>query len=94
MVSKATNNSLQKVVQCIYNKAPAFNNISNLQDISVSNNNNNTCSPQKVFNIQLLYDVNQAIEQDSQDGNFYSISLHSSLEHLSSDSKNIKELLQ
>jgi len=41
----------------------------------------------------LPYDVNQATEQDSWDGNFHSISLHGALEHLPSDSKNIKESL-
>ena len=33
------------------------------------------------------------MEQDSWDGNFHPISLHGTLEHLSSDSKSIKESL-
>jgi len=28
-------------------------------------NNNDTCSPQKDFDIQLPYDINQTMEQDS-----------------------------
>ena len=46
-----------------------------------------------IINIQLNYDVNQALDQDLWDGKFRAISLHSSIEHLSSDIKNIKELL-
>ena len=47
--------------------------------------NNNT------FNIQLQYDINQALDPESQDGNFWAILLHGSMEHLASNIKNIKE---
>ena len=93
LVRRAANNSFQKRVQCAQNEAPALNNIPELQDEGVVNVNANTCPLQEVFDIQLLYDINQTTEQDSQDGNFHSISLHSFLEHLLSNSKNIKELL-
>ena len=45
------------------------------------------------YYITLTYNINQATEQDSWDGNFHLISLYSSLEHLPSNSKNIKEFL-
>ena len=48
---------------------------------------------QEVFDIQLPYNINQTTEQDSWNGNFLPISLHGSLEHLLSDSKNIKKFL-
>ena len=50
-------------------------------------------SLQEIFNIQLLYNINQTTEQDSQDSKFHLILLHNSLEHLLSDFKNIKESL-
>jgi len=46
-----------------------------------------------VFNIQLNYDPNQALDPESWDGNFHAISLHSSMEHLASDALNVKESL-
>jgi len=41
----------------------------------------------------LNYDVNQAIDPESWDSEFYAVSLHVSIEHLVSDVKNIKESL-
>ena len=46
-----------------------------------------------VINIQLPYDLNTSIEPKLWDGNFHPISLHSSIEHLVLDSKNIKNSL-
>jgi len=46
-----------------------------------------------VINIQLQYDLNTPIEPNLWDGSFHPISLHSSIEHIASDSKNIKDLL-
>ena len=46
-----------------------------------------------VINIQLLYDLNTPTEPELWDGNFHPISLHSSIEYLASDSKNIKNSL-
>ena len=51
------------------------------------------CPLQEVFNIQLPYNINQVTEHNSYDGNIHFISLYGTLEHLSSNSKNIKELL-
>ena len=46
-----------------------------------------------VVNIQLNYDINQALEPEFWDGEFHAISLHSSMEYLASDVKNIKDSL-
>ena len=46
-----------------------------------------------MFNIQLNYNIDQVRDSDSWDGNFQAISLHRSLEHMSSDIKNIKKSL-
>ena len=46
-----------------------------------------------VININLPYDPNTPIEPELWNGNFYSISLHSLIEYLASDSKNIKNSL-
>ena len=46
-----------------------------------------------VINIPLPYDPNAPTEPDFWDGSFHPISLHSSIEHLASDAKNIKDLL-
>ena len=65
--------------QHIVNVGPALNNDS-------SNNNN-------VFNMQLNYNINQALDSKSWNGNFWTILLHRSIEHLASDIKNIKDSL-
>ena len=91
-VRKTTDNNTQKGAQCVCNKVLAFNNISKLQDKDITNNNNNTCPSQEVFNIQLPYNINYMTKQDPWDSNFHPISLHSVLEYLLSDSKNILDL--
>ena len=45
------------------------------------------------INIQLSYDPQALTEPDLWSGNFYPISLHSSIEHIVSDTKNIKDSL-
>ena len=45
------------------------------------------------INIQFPYNPNTPIEPELWNKSFYPISLHSSLKHLISDSKNIRELL-
>ena len=57
-------------------------------------NNNTVANNSKVINIQLNYDIDQALDLESWDGNFRAVFLHRSIEHLVSDVKNIKELLQ
>jgi len=46
-----------------------------------------------VINIQLPYDPNAPTEPELWSGNFHLISLHSSIEHITSDTKCIKDLL-
>ena len=46
-----------------------------------------------VINIQLPYDPNNPIEPKLWDGNFHPISLHGSIEHLASNTKNIRDSL-
>ena len=46
-----------------------------------------------MFNMQLNYNINQALDPKFWDGNFQAISLYGSMEHLASDIKNIKDLL-
>jgi len=55
----------------------------------------NNCGTENgnVFNVQLLYDINQALDPESWDGNFRTILIHSSIEHLVSNISNIKESL-
>jgi len=84
---KSQDNQVSKVAdltsnlrqQCVVNVGPTLNN--------ESPNNNN------MFNMQLNYDINQALDFKSWDGNFWAISLHGSIEHLASNIKNIKDSL-
>ena len=46
-----------------------------------------------MFNVQLNYDPNQALDPNSWDGNFHAILLYGSIKHLASDTLNIKESL-
>jgi len=45
------------------------------------------------INVQLSYNINQALNPKSWDGDFHTISLHGSMEHLMSDIKIIKDSL-
>lgn len=47
-----------------------------------------------MFNIQLNYNINQALDPESWDSEFRAVSLHEFMEHLASNIKNIKESLQ
>jgi len=38
-----------------------------------------------VFDVQLNYDPDQALDSESWDGNFHAVSLHGSMEHIVSD---------
>jgi len=46
-----------------------------------------------VINIQLLYDLNSPTEPELWSSNFYPISLHGSIEQITSDTKSIKDSL-
>ena len=85
---KTQNNHISKTTDYITNmrqqyaeyEVPAFNN-------NIDSNNSN------IINIQLNYDINQALNQDFWDGDFRAILLYGAMEHLASDIKNIKESL-
>jgi len=47
-----------------------------------------------MFDIQLSYDVDQALDPEEWDSNFYAISLYGAMEHLVSNIKNTKDSLQ
>jgi len=40
---------------------------------------------ESIINIQLIYNLDQSTEPDIWDGNFHSVSLHKSMEHIASD---------
>ena len=76
-VSKAADNTKITCHQHISNKDLALN------QPSVNN----------MVNIELNYNINQALDLESWNSNFCMVSLHSSMEYLASDVKNIKESL-
>jgi len=53
-----------------------------------------TTSSNNMFDIQLSYDVNQALDPKEWDGDFHTTLLHRAMEHLASNVKNIKDSLQ
>jgi len=55
--------------QCVLNKTLAFKTTSIPQGKGVSNNRSDT-NLQDIINIQVLYDINQTIEQNTWDSNF------------------------
>jgi len=61
-VSKVTDNFLQKETPHVQNEIPVLNNVPTLQGNINSLNNTNDDFLQEVINIQLLYDINQAME--------------------------------
>jgi len=46
-----------------------------------------------MFKVQLNYDIDQALDLESWDGDFYAVSLYRFMKHLVSDVKNIKDSL-
>ena len=74
-VSKAADPTHNTRMQCDPTAGPALNQPSS----------------ESMFNIQLNYDPNQALDPESWDGNFHAVSLHGSMEHLASDALNVKE---
>ena len=77
LVSQAANNNTSSSQQHVSNKDPPLNQ----------------SSGSNMFNIQLNYDPNQALDPDSWDGNFHAVSLHGSMKYLALDALNIKESL-
>ena len=76
-VSKAADNTSPAHQQHAINKVLVLNQ-------SAGNN---------MVNIQLNYDIDQALDPESWNGNFCAISLHGSMEYLVSDAKIIKDSL-
>ena len=79
-VSKATNSSTSARQQFAPTVDPTLNQ-------PASSNMFN------VFNVQLNYNPNQALDPNSWDRSFHVVSLHGLMEHLASDALNIKESL-
>jgi len=76
-VSKATDNTNNTLQQRVSNEVPA----------------SSTTSSNSVFDIQLSYDIDQALDSEEWDGDFHATSLYGAMEHLVSDVKNIKDSL-
>jgi len=76
-VSKATDNTNNTLQQRVSNKVPA----------------SSTTSSNSVFDIQLSYDIDQALDPEEWDGDFHATLLHGAMEHLVSNVKNIKDSL-
>ena len=76
-VSEATDNMNNTGKQCVIHDVLALNS-------------NNTVIDNNMFNVQLQYNINQALDPESWDGNFHAISFYGSMEYLASDIKNIK----
>ena len=64
------------------------------QNIAPTINNNTMANNGEVINIQLNYDIDQALDPELWSGEFRVVSLHRSIEHLAFNIKNIKESLQ
>jgi len=47
-----------------------------------------------MFEVQLPYNINQALDPESWNSNFHTILIHSSLEHFASNIKSIKKSLK
>jgi len=76
-VSKATDTTNDTVQQCVLSEDPALN---------LTSGNN-------LFNINLNYNIDKALDPEEWDGDFCATSLHGAMEHLVSDIKNIKDSL-
>jgi len=82
-VSGASDDTFNNGLFCVSNEEPALNNPNH----SYIDDDND------VINISIPYDPDQPMEPKLWDGNFHTVSLHGSLEHLSSDAINIKKSL-
>jgi len=60
------------------------------EDLALSKATN---SDEHIVNMQISYNINKTLDPESWDGNFYTPSLHGSMEYLASDMKHIKESL-
>ena len=76
-VSMATDTTRNTMHQCV----------SNIDWVSEPTPDNN------VFNVNLNYDIDQALDPEEWDGKFHATSLHRAMKHVASDVKNIKDSL-
>ena len=81
-VSLAADKELAITSQCIYNKMPAFKKVSKpygkdkSKQIEETNPSSSKNISNNMFNMQLLYNINQAINLESWDSNFNPILLY------------------
>ena len=84
---KSQNNKVSETTDTTYNLRQQHVN-SNTPALNTFADSNN------MFNMQLQYNINQALNSEFWDGNFHTILLHESMEYLASDMKNIKKSLR
>ena len=84
---KSQNNKVSETTDTTYNLRQQHVN-SNTPALNTFADSNN------MFNMQLQYNINQALNSEFWDGNFHTILLHGSMEYLASDMKNIKKSLR
>ena len=94
-VRPATDKDSASNSQCVYNKTPVFKRKPQSHGKSKGKSIDRPSSnpSENIVNTQLSYDINQTMELDTWNGNFHSISLHSSIKYFISNAKNIKESL-
>jgi len=98
-ISKSNNEHFEMSYETEQEKAIRVGMAANQQKSSRPQNINNEASPthapheDNVINIQLPYDLQAPTEPELWSGPFHPISLHGSIEHFASDSKNIKVTL-
>jgi len=97
--NEVTNKCLELSYETEQEKALRIGKATNQQDTSRPQDTNNEATPSHVqhkddvINIQLPYDPQAPTEPKLWSGSFHPISLHGSIEHFASDSKNIKVTL-
>ena len=98
-VGESNNERLELSYEAEQEKAIKVGIVANQQESSKPQNVNNEASPtyalheDNVINIQLPYDLQAPTEPELWSGSFHPISLHGSIEHFASDTKNIKVTL-
>jgi len=95
-IEEIANERLELSYETEQEKALRISKVTNQQDTSRPPDANNEATPSHVsheddvINIQLPYNPQAPTEPKLWSGSFHPISLHSSIEHFASDSKNIK----
>jgi len=98
-IEETNSKHLELSYETEYKKAIRVGMAANQQEPTRPHDVNNEASPSQVpyeddvINIQLPYDPQAPTEPELWSGSFHPISLHSSIEHFTSDSKNIKVTL-